>query len=264
MPLRSLLVVTSFWEQCWRRWVERPAPRGRLRLPPVFCVVLYTANVVWGSNTNIRELLDEPVVFHPFAPDWGPVLWNLAERTPEQLLAGGPWLQLMAVMRMTDAEQAAFERVYTAAVEHLRAMQQTEPVRWSELLGMILTYARWRRPLEERDTLLAIVQRENPARYGEVQAVTKTWAEAELEERLEERLAERLAEHLTEHTQQIRLEQVQRLRRLLLSMLRKWFDPLPESLVQQIESTTDVARLEAAFDRVPEAIKLGSLEGFQL
>jgi hypothetical protein len=100
---------------------------------------LYTGDVAWGSSTNIRQLLAPPATFHSYAPDWGPVFWNLAERTPEQLLAGGPWMQLMAVMRMTPAERAEFERVWTAAVQHVRALAPGDPVRWSEILSMMLT-----------------------------------------------------------------------------------------------------------------------------
>ena len=55
-----------------------------LELPPVLSVVLYTADLPWGSNTNIRDLLAAPAVFHPFAPDWGPVFYDLAGRTPER------------------------------------------------------------------------------------------------------------------------------------------------------------------------------------
>jgi hypothetical protein len=129
VPLRALILLTGFWERCWRRWTAQPTPRGLFSLPPVFSVVLYTAAVPWGSNTNIHDLLAPPAVFHSFAPDWGPVFWELSERTPEQLLAGGPWMQLLAVMRMSAAERAEFERVFTAAVDHIRAVQGNEPVR---------------------------------------------------------------------------------------------------------------------------------------
>jgi len=37
-------------------------------------------------------------------------------------------MQLMAVMRTTTAERAAFESVFTVAVEHIRAVQGSEPV----------------------------------------------------------------------------------------------------------------------------------------
>jgi hypothetical protein len=207
-------------------------------LPPVFSVVLYTGESTWGSGTNLRQLLGQPEVFHPFTPDWGPVFWSLADRSPAQLLAGGAWIQLMAVMRVTSAEWVDFERVYTDVMRHLAAIHPEEPVRWYELLSMVLHYATWRRPRGESNVLVEIAERENPARQMEVRHMGQTIAEA-YEARGEVRQSQRL----------------------LLALLRKRFGELPAPLIEQIQAITEVAPLEAAFDR---AVDVGLLEEFRL
>jgi hypothetical protein len=227
VPLRALFNLTGFWERHWRQWATQPRPRGPLLLPPVFSVVLYTGEVAWGSNANIREMLAPPATFHPFAPDWGPVFWNLAERTPEQLLAGGPWMQFLAVMRMTAGERAAFEDVYMAAVGHLGVVQDMDPVRWSELLRMILSYAQFRRPNGEWDRLRAIAEIGTPTRVEEIRSMWKTIAEAQMEE-----------------------GRLQQARQLLRELIEDRFGPLPEPLLQQIEAQNDLARLSAAARKV--------------
>jgi hypothetical protein len=242
VPLRALFNLMGFWERHWRQWTARPRPRGPLLLPPVYSVVLYTGEVAWGSNTNIREMLAEPATFHSFAPDWGPVFWDLAGRTPEELLAGGPWMQLMAVMRMTAAEQVAFERVFREAVRHLAALQQSEHVRWVELLEMVLRYAAWRRPETEQSSLREIAERENPAQIEEVRSMVRTIAEADMER----------------GAQRGRLEEA---RFLLRRLLEESFSPLPEALLEQIAASDDLERLNAA---VLRAAKIESLDEFQL
>jgi hypothetical protein len=237
VPLRALINLTGYWDRRWRQWTERPRPRGSLLLLPVFSVVLYTANVPWGSNTNIQDLLAPPATFHPFAPSWGPVFWNLGEWTPEHLLAGGTWMQVMAVVRMTAAERAAFESVYTAAVEQLQAIQGSDPVRWSELLGMILSYALFRRPPDERDTLRSITEKENPTRIEEVKTMWKTIADVEREE-----------------------GELKHARFILRRLLEKHFNPLPVAVVQRIEAADNLDRLNAEALRADEMKSLDELK----
>jgi hypothetical protein len=242
VPLRTLLIATGFWERVWRDWEQQKRPRPAFVLPPVVPIVLYTGTVPWGSNKTIADLLGAPAALHPFAPGWGPVFWNLAERTPEALLAGGPWMQFMALMRVSEAEQAEFIRVCTEAIRRVNTIREGEHVRWYELLRMMLIYAAWRRPEGDRQALAEIAERENPANHEEVRAMTQTAAEFLME-------------------QGARQEALRRTRKYLRALLESRIGPLPEALSQQIEATTDVTKLEEAFDR---ALRKDKLEGFQL
>src|SRR5438067_800883 len=93
VPLRLLFLSVMSWVKQWQQWEERPPPRGPLRLRPVLPVVLYTANRPWGSNETIPDMVDAPPELLALLPDWGPIFWNLSERTTEQLLAAGPFMQ---------------------------------------------------------------------------------------------------------------------------------------------------------------------------
>src|SRR5207248_3882853 len=97
----------------------------------------------------------EPATFHAFAPDWRPLFWNLAEQTPEQLLqTGREWLQALAVVRAQDEDADAFRDVFQAAIERLNALYKSDHVRWYDLMRIVVTYAVWKRPGEERGRLL--------------------------------------------------------------------------------------------------------------
>ena len=100
MPLRLLYFAVKYWDRQWRQWEQLPRPRVPLRLSPVLPLVLYTGATPWGSNRQMVDLLGEPAELHGFAPAWEPLIWNLAEQTPEGLLGSGEaWLQMLAVIR---------------------------------------------------------------------------------------------------------------------------------------------------------------------
>jgi len=240
VPLRTLLTTTGFWERAWREWEAKAKPRPPFVLPPVIPIVLYTADVPWGSKRTIAEMLGAPQVLHPFAPAWSPVFWNLAERAPEHLLACGPWMQLMTLMRISGEEEARFLDICREAIRRLIPIRETEHVRWSELLARILTYAIWRRPKEEEQAPRDIAEKENPAYKQEVQAMAETGGEYLMRQGAHREALRRTRQHL----------------RLLLESK---FNSLPERLVQEIEGTDDVAKLEEAFER---ALRLERLEDF--
>jgi hypothetical protein len=100
MPLRLLLFVVLYWEHQWRAWEKRDAPRPPLRLAPVLPLVLYTGPGPWQNNRTLHDLLGEPAAFHGLVPQWGPLFWELAEHSADELLhSGDEWQQVLAVMR---------------------------------------------------------------------------------------------------------------------------------------------------------------------
>lgn len=227
VPLRTLVTVAGYWEKCWRQWAELKRPRPEFRLPPVLPIVLYTADRPWGSNKSIRDLLGEPAAFHPHAPTWTPIFWNLADVSPESLLAGGAWMQFLAIMRVSDVDAEAFVPIFREAMRHLSPME--EHVRWSELLRMVIQYSLWRRSAEERDELVRIAAEEHPSQREEVGAMAQTAAE-ELMARGE----------------------LEALKGALLAVLRSRFEELPSELVEQINVANDPARLTSAVVRASQ------------
>jgi hypothetical protein len=55
---------------------------------------------------------------------WQPLFWNLAEQSPQELVASdNPWLQLMAVLRVEDADAATFRDIFTQAVHQVKKIK---------------------------------------------------------------------------------------------------------------------------------------------
>jgi hypothetical protein len=237
VPLRMLLEMVMAWSRQWQTWQETAPPRGTLRLRPVVPIVLYTAEVSWGSNETIRDLVDAPPELMEAVPNWGPVFWNLSDRTPEQLLTGGPFMQVLAMLRVGGADSSVFTEVYRRASSNLASLAATQVVRWQELIQGLLNFVHRRRPLEEREALIEIVRETNGPRRDEVTAMAQTFAE-DLMERTEASV----------------------LRRHLRHWLEQKHGKLPESVLQRIEACNDNQRLEQAVFKAPMLEKLEDLQ----
>jgi hypothetical protein len=249
MPLRLFLLVAGCWARQLVEWEASPR-QDPFELRPVLPIVLYTGPGAWNSSRTLADLMPAFPQFHRYLPDWKPVFWSLGEHGTQELLAGGPWLQLMAVMRAEDEAGADRLDVFRQASLRVAPLKETEEVRWAELLRMLLSYTTWRRTPAERDALVQIARETNPTREEEVKVMAQTIAEAWMEEGH----AKGLTEGLTEG-------QLKEARTLLRQLLEGRFGALPEALVQQINATTELARLHNA---VLQILRIGKLEDLTL
>jgi hypothetical protein len=257
MPLRLLYFAVCYWDKQWQEWTRQPRPRPPLRLHPVLPIVLYTGARPWGSNRTLLDLMGEPVEFHAYVPSWQPLFWNLAEQDPQQLLQGGAWLQLMAVMRMEEADAADFQAVCKAVFEHLATLQETEPVRWEKLLSAVLTFILAHRYRAEYAELKDLAIQAHPVKEQEVKVMIESMAQEWLKEGEVKGEAKGEAKGRAEGRAEGALLAY---RDVLRRRLVRRFDPLPEAVLQRIEAATDVARLVAAIDRADEIKSLDELE----
>jgi hypothetical protein len=242
MPLRTLFVAVGYWHSQWQEWMRQDRPRPPLRLRPVLPIVLYTGATRWGSNRTLADLLGEPEAFHAFAPVWRPLFWNLADQTPEALLQSGEgWLQMLAVIQTERRDPAEFLAVVTEASQGMSGVEGSDVVRWWELVQIVLAYALGRRPAAEREALLDAVVKATPHRAREIRAMVKTSVDEWLEEGMVK--GQLLANRAT-------------LRRLLTLQ----FGALPETVLERIEQTADIDRLNAAIDRVLKMTSLDELD----
>jgi hypothetical protein len=186
-----------------------------------------------------------PEALRVFAPQYSPLFWDLAEQSPEVLIASAAeWLQALAVIRAEGEEREEFFRVMREVVGRLNGLASRDKVRWHGLMWFVLAWALQRRPLEEREALIALAQaaQEDVLRRGEVRAMSQTIADALREEgKIEGAL--------------------QFAQETLIGVLREKFGRVPKALQRQIKVTTDIARLKAG---VYQVVRVNSLDDFQL
>jgi hypothetical protein len=252
MPLRMLVNGSMFWESEWKAWEASVPKPGPLELTPIVPVVFHTGLTRWLSNRTLAELVRGPQELRQLAPQWPIRFWDLAERTANELLAApSPWLNALAVVRATNDEATSFRRIFSAAAERLAGLVPREPMRWRDLMWMLISWAMRRRPRHERPALVEAALEHQPdlGSQKEVRVMSTTLGQT-LEEWAEERGVE----------VGIRRGELAAAHRFLCRWLEDRFGPLPEDLRQRIEETRDLDRLEQAIRRCPSLRSLDELE----
>src|SRR5262249_28965554 len=84
----------------------------------------------------------------------------------------------------TESTGVVFETVFKESLSRLQTRFGQDHVRWYDLLRMVLTWALYRRPPQERDRLLAAAEasQSEALRQREVKTMGQTIAEALIEE----------------------------------------------------------------------------------
>jgi hypothetical protein len=260
MPLRVLLYAVLFWEQQWKEYERRHEEGAALRLTPVIPIVFHTGLSVWSSNRRLADLFAGPEGLRAYAPQWPLLFWDLAARTPEQLLAsGGPFAQFLALVRAENSDAEDFRQVVETLVERLDSVAAQDKMRWRDLLWLVVSWVLQRRPAGERDALLgSLVDRQRDlAQREEVKTVSDatkmSWGQL-YEARIKTE-AKAAAEEAT------KASALQTEREILIGLLSAIDDKLPESLLASIRACEDSDRLKAAIFKTRA---LTSLDQFQL
>jgi len=156
------------------------------------------------------------------------------------------------VVRADRADAAHFATVFAEAARRLEPLSSQDKMRWQQLLRLVLYWGIYRRPSAEQPNLIETARssQTSVALQQEVQTMTqqlgKTW-EQEIWER---------------GIAQGELKgKLQLCRDLLQNLLQKRFPAVPDELIQRIQATTDLPRLQAC---VQQAVDMTSLDDLQL
>jgi len=237
MPLRTLWYAVLYWEREWRRWSDRHERGTPLRLNPVLPVVLHTGSEPWATARGLRELMAGPVSLHAYVPDWQPLFWDLAERTPEALLKQvGYWLPALAAVRAEHEDADRFHAVLAETLHRLEPLHDKDPNRWGDLLWFLLSWGLRRRPRPEQEQLYATVlaSHDQVSVRQEVEQMSKVaWINAEQE--------------------WLAMGRLDQARAMLLRQGTRRFGPPAPAAAAMLAGIADLARLERMGDHVLEA-----------
>ncbi len=184
MPLRVLLYAVLYWEREWKTWEALPVPRPEFQLTPIVPIVLHTSDRTWNTSRQLADLFAGPELAKVFAPQWPICFWDLAAKTPRELLDSTQlWLKALAVPRAGSDDIDQFSAVLTDAFQQIAALREQDEIRWYDLRHFMLSWARKLRPKEERGQILeAIRQSRLPEPvFQEIQTMSLTIAEADFQ-----------------------------------------------------------------------------------
>ena len=185
--LRMLIYAVGYWERQLRAWEAKGKGKGPLKLTPILPIVLVSADTSWTTAQTFVDLLGEPKVFHPFAPAWKPLFWELGKETLESLLSDpDPFVNLMSLVLSESEPFAKLSEIYAKVFEKLDGIPEAESGRWRELAAFAIQWTRHRRPLEEREDWPRTTDEctRRSRRRKEIGEMKKTIAQADYEDGL--------------------------------------------------------------------------------
>lgn len=242
MPFRLLQYAVLYWDRQWKGWHGSPAPRDPLRLNAVLPIVLYTGRRPWMTSSQLSDLIAGPESLKALAPHWPPLVWDINQRTSQELLGEtGMWMRSLAVVRAENEDRETFANVFREVIEGLEQLAETDRVRWHDLMRFVISWAFRRRPLEEADKLKDIVA--NSQKTG-----------------TNKKEVDEMIETTFQKWEQIQEEaEVRAKRDLLKRVVKKSFPDVSETILGHIDTIDDIARLDELFDRALDAKTIDEL-----
>ncbi|HUG93145.1 MAG TPA: Rpn family recombination-promoting nuclease/putative transposase [Planctomycetaceae bacterium] len=256
MPFRLLEYTVQICRRQLRQHSEQPDEARIPPLDPVLPVVLYTGTRAWKSPGTMDELFALGSRFRKFIPVFEPLFLNVGALSADIVEAeGGALGPVLRLLRARKARVEEFQTLLTRAVERLGAMASEEWARWVDLLSYLHALVYFERPPSERPRLQRTIEGSvhTDRNRREIRQMGKTIAEALMEKgRRQERAKQKtIAEAFKEEG---RREEMARVRQqTLLRQLRRRFKDLPVDIVQAVESTQDIERLDTWLDRFATA-----------
>ena len=270
LPMRMLIYASLYWDQEWKEY-EKSHPLGEgMAFSPVVPVVFHTGPTLWNTTRTVGELIRGPAELQAFAPLWPIVYWDLAGRTPEELLGEeGPFAQLLAVVRTEREDYERFRDVFVEAMRRLESIADDDRMRWHELLHLLHSWVIQRRPDEDQDPLfgLAAESQRTQAHKREVEmerATTKQTGAERMYEKIRKEFLEKQKQELRdevekEYGEKTAARETAAWRKVLFGALVDRFGPLPESVTNAVNACEDADRLQTATRKTST---LASLEEF--
>jgi hypothetical protein len=234
MPLRMLVYAVLYWQRQWQQWAAGHEDAEPLRLNLVLPIVFHTGPRPWRTNRSLNDLFPGIDLLQSLVPVWPILVWDITEHEPRELLdSARAWLQALAVVRAERTGRDEFHGVLTEVLRRLEIFSSADSVRWKDLLWFVLSWSMRRRPPEEKDDWqqTVLTSQENAVHNEEVHAVSEV-AWKTMEDVVEER------------------GELKGRRNALKEVLEEKFGPLPEPLIQRIDTTADLDRLRAAARQV--------------
>lgn len=223
MVFRVLDYLLQVYKTQLRAWGEEHPTYAGFLFRPVLPIVFYTGSRRWDALTSFADLTEAGALFQSVLPSVTPIFLNLHGTADARLRRdGGPFGQVLRLVRRREAKGAEFRTLLAEALQSLERMPRGERLRWLELLTYLDAFVYHYRETTEQpslhDVILDSVQTDELRQ--EVLTMRRTGADVLREEG------------------ELRGKQS-----MLLRALRKRFRDLPDEIVARVETEQDLAQL---------------------
>ena len=176
MGFRVLFYMMLIWDAHRRDWETRSVPKNERKLPPILPIVFYTGDRRWETPLTIEAVMNIPTELSRFVPRLDMLFLGVKSADVETLTrTGDPLGWLLTVLQNEYADKEALSRALVRAVSGLESLEMSEAGQRREALVYLLMLILHRRPAEEHDELISLVEQHTSDK--EVSTMAQTMAE---------------------------------------------------------------------------------------
>ena len=231
MLFRVVRYVVSIYERQTTEWLQTHPNLRKFRFSPVLPIVFYSGTRTWEGLKPMAELVLQGKLFEKRLPTLEPEFVNLSTtgsgvlQTKTGLFGWVLWL-----IQQKRQKQAGFSDVLHQVATRVHRLHDTKPGRWDSLLSFMHALIYHDRETAEHEPLVEILRSTARKAYQpEVILMGKTIAEALREEGKKEGKQE---------------GEIEGRRDFFLLLLRERFKTVPQSIVAEIQATTDLRQFD--------------------
>ena len=248
MGVRVLSYMTELWAAQRRVWESDNVPRSERRLHLILPIVFYTGEQRWNTPLTLAGIMDIPEDLSRFVPTFDTLFLNV-KVTDEAMLTktNHPLGWLLTVLQQENADKDAMQRALERAMLHLNTLDALEAEQRQQAFIYLLLLILHRRPAEEHEELITVVDRHTDEM--EVETMAQSMAEVLFEEGKVQGIEQGIERERREGA----------IRHILVVLKTKFAADIVNVLTPAIENIDDVERLEQL---LPAAVEAQSLEAF--
>ena len=256
MGFRVLRYMVLIWDAEIRRWQKDKTPKSERRLSPILPILFYTGDQSWNVPLTLEALMDLPKELERFIPKFETVQLDVKETEVEVLtqtenLIG--WL--LTVLQKEHASTEELRRALVDMLMHIGTLPAGQEAEKREAIQYILSLIMYRRPPEEHEALIELVDRRTPTL--EVDSMKRTIAHELMEQGIEigEQRGEQRGIEIGEQRGVVRAK-----REAILKVLHFRFGDVPDTLTRKIGRMRSLQRLDSI---LTQAVEVQSIEDIE-
>ena len=248
MGVRVLSYMTELWAAQRRVWESDSVPKSERRLHLILPIVFYTGEQRWNAPLTLAGIMDIPEELARFVPTFDTLFLNVKETDEATLTQTDHSLGwLLTVLQKENADKAAMQRALERAISHLNTLDALETEQRQQALIYFLLLILHRRPAEEHEELITVVDRHTDEM--EVRTMAQSMAEVLFEEGKVQGIEQGIEQERQESA----------IRHILVVLKTKFSSDIVNVLTPAIQNISDVERLE---ELLPAAVEAESPEAF--
>ncbi len=244
MGFRVLFYMMLIWDAQRRHWESDDVPKGKRRLQPILPIVFYTGDRRWQTPLTLEAIMALPEELSRFVPKFDTLFLNVKETDAATLTqTDHPFGWLLTVLQKEGADKEAISRALIEAMSHLDALDIDHAAQRREAIWYFVLLILHRRPAEEHEDLITLVDRHTPDM--EVEPMAQTMAEVLFEQGIERGIEQGARQNAIQN---------------ILTVLNARFPQRDEQLVEQ--ALASILNLDRLTQLHRTAVQTPSFEAF--